>query len=166
MVSTVVAPEFGVAVCCLDDEGEWAVDLQARKCRRREGEGGGVANRILRRRAVQVDAGDREVRGLIAAVAVLPEEDVKAALEQLQAAVWPYAGPIGIIEENDGWRQIHVVDCWFYLGSLEGRRRKLKRPAKQFIDIDTYKILAKPMLDGRLKIEPCRVNRNAIYYTA
>ena len=25
-----LAPEFGVAVCCLDDEGEWAVDLQAR----------------------------------------------------------------------------------------------------------------------------------------
>jgi hypothetical protein len=23
-------PEFGVAVCCLDAEGEWAVDLQAR----------------------------------------------------------------------------------------------------------------------------------------
>jgi excinuclease Cho len=91
---------------------------------------------------------------------------LRAALEQLQAAVWPYAGPVGIIEENDGWRQIHVVDCWSYLGSLEGRRRKLKRPAKQFIDIDTYKILAKPMLDGKLKIEPCQVNRNAIYYTA
>jgi len=25
-----LAPEFGVAVCCLDEEGEWAVDLQAR----------------------------------------------------------------------------------------------------------------------------------------
>jgi glycosyltransferase involved in cell wall biosynthesis len=25
-----LAPEFGVAVCCLDAEGEWAVDLQAR----------------------------------------------------------------------------------------------------------------------------------------
>jgi excinuclease Cho len=91
---------------------------------------------------------------------------LRAALEQLRASVWPYAGPVGIVEENDGWRQIHVVDRWSYLGSLEGRRRKIERPAKQFIDIDTYKILAKPLLDGRLKIEPCRVNRNAIYYAA
>ena len=35
-----LAPEFGVAVCCLDNEGEWAVDLQAR----------GVEVNALRRR--------------------------------------------------------------------------------------------------------------------
>jgi L-malate glycosyltransferase len=35
-----LAPEFGVAVCCLDNEGEWAADLQAR----------GVEVRALRRR--------------------------------------------------------------------------------------------------------------------
>jgi glycosyltransferase involved in cell wall biosynthesis len=35
-----LAPEFGVAVCCLDNEGEWAADLQAR----------GVEVKALRRR--------------------------------------------------------------------------------------------------------------------
>jgi excinuclease Cho len=45
-----------------------------------------------------------------------------------------------------------VVDRWSYLGSLEGRRKKWKRPAKNVIDIDTYKILAKPMLSGQLDI--------------
>ena len=35
-----LAPEFGVAVCCLDNEGEWAIDLQAR----------GIEVRALRRR--------------------------------------------------------------------------------------------------------------------
>ena len=35
-----LAPEFGVAVCCLDNEGEWAVDLQAR----------GIEVKALRRR--------------------------------------------------------------------------------------------------------------------
>jgi excinuclease Cho len=83
---------------------------------------------------------------------VAHRERLSAALTQLQAAVWPYAGAIGIVEESDGWRQLHVVDRWSYLGSLEGRRRKLKSPARHFIDIDTYKILAKPMLHGELNI--------------
>jgi excinuclease Cho len=77
---------------------------------------------------------------------------LRAALARLQAEVWPYPGPVGIIEEGDGRRQTHVVDRWSYLGSLEGRRKKLKRPAKHVIDIDTYKILAKPMLSGQLDI--------------
>jgi excinuclease Cho len=75
-----------------------------------------------------------------------------AALEQLQASVWPYPGPVGIVEECDGWRQTHVVDRWCYIGSLEGRRKKLRRPAQQIIDIDTYKILVKPMSSGQLNV--------------
>jgi excinuclease Cho len=77
---------------------------------------------------------------------------LRAALAHLQAEVWPYPGPVGIIEEGDGRRQTHVVDRWSYLGSLEGRRKKLRRPAKHVIDIDTYKILAKPLLSGQLDI--------------
>jgi excinuclease Cho len=79
---------------------------------------------------------------------------LRAALEQLQASVWPYAGAVGIVEKSDGWRQIHVVDRWCYLGSLEGRRKTLKGPAKQLIDMDTYKILAAPLLNGELEIVP------------
>ncbi|MDB5762229.1 MAG: endonuclease [Herminiimonas sp.] len=84
-----------------------------------------------------------------------------AALKQLQASVWPYAGPVGIVEESDGWRQIHVIDRWSYLGSLEGRRKQINRPAKHFVDIDTYKILIKPMLNNELHIvemAPARKN--------
>jgi excinuclease Cho len=77
---------------------------------------------------------------------------LRAALEQLQASVWPYPGPVGIVEECDGWRQIHVVERWCYLGSMERRRNSPRRPAKPVIDIDTYKILAKPMLNGELDI--------------
>jgi excinuclease Cho len=79
---------------------------------------------------------------------------LRAALEQLQASVWPYAGAVGIVEKSDGWRQIHVVDRWCYLGSLEGRRKTLKGPAKQLVDMDTYKILAAPLLNGELEIVP------------
>jgi excinuclease Cho len=77
---------------------------------------------------------------------------LRAALAGLQASVWPYPGPVGIVEESDGWRQTHVVDRWSYLGSLEGRRKKIRRPAKHVVDIDTYKILAGPMRSGQLNI--------------
>jgi excinuclease Cho len=77
---------------------------------------------------------------------------LRAVLERLQAEVWPYSGPIGIVEESDGWRQTHVVDRWSYLGSLEGRRKKIRQPKKHVIDIDTYKILSAPLRSGQLAI--------------
>ncbi|RJG03884.1 GIY-YIG nuclease family protein [Noviherbaspirillum sedimenti] len=75
---------------------------------------------------------------------------LQLALEQLNAAVWPYGGPIGIVEMDAQWRQVHVIDRWSYLGSLEGRRRKIALPARRHIDIDTYKILARPLAAGTL----------------
>jgi excinuclease Cho len=79
---------------------------------------------------------------------------LRLALHELRASVWPYDGPIGIVERSDGWRQTHVVDRWAYLGSLEGRRKKVARPRRHVADIDTYKILARPMRSGQLEIIP------------
>jgi excinuclease Cho len=79
---------------------------------------------------------------------------MRDALQELESAVWPYAGAIGIVEECDGWRQTHVIERWSYLGSLEGRRKKIKRPASTYVDIDTYKILIKPLLTGSLAVIP------------
>jgi len=80
---------------------------------------------------------------------------LRAALEELRIMVWPYAGAMAIVEECDGWRQSHVVDHWFYLGSIDSADEapKLKRPLKRSFDVDTYKILVKPMLRGELWIE-------------
>lgn len=83
---------------------------------------------------------------------------LRCALEQLRASVWPYAGPIGIIEECEDMRQVHVIDRWSYIDTLQGRRTRFRRRARPVIDIDVYKILAKPLADGALKImlmEPC-----------
>ncbi|SNS79241.1 excinuclease Cho [Noviherbaspirillum humi] len=82
-----------------------------------------------------------------------------AALEELRVVVWPYPGPMGIVEECDGWRQTHIVDHWFYLGSIERRkgRRPVRRPARRRFDVDTYKILVKPMLRGDLLLTPIEV---------
>lgn len=82
---------------------------------------------------------------------------LRAALETLEAAVWPFDGAVGIVEECDGWRQTHVVDRWRYLGSLDGRRRRLpRRPAPQGVDIDTYNILFRPILAGELPVVSLR----------
>lgn len=77
---------------------------------------------------------------------------LRHALEQLHAAVWPYAGPIGIIEQCDDLRQMHVIDRWSYLDTLQGRRTRFRRPARPAIDIDVYKILARPLAQGALTI--------------
>lgn len=77
---------------------------------------------------------------------------LQRALEQLEADVWPYAGPIGIVEEGDGLRDVHVIDHWSHLCTLRGRRKTFRRPARRNIDMDVYKILAKPLLAGELRI--------------
>lgn len=89
---------------------------------------------------------------------------LKAALEAMRVVVWPYGGPMGIVEECDGWRQTHVIDHWFYIGSIDhGEKqsenhdeyaRLVMRPARRTFDIDAYKILVKPMIRNELHIEP------------
>jgi excinuclease Cho len=84
---------------------------------------------------------------------------LRGALESMRIVIWPYAGPVGIIEECDGWKQTHVIDRWFYLGSIDHARgrRPIKQPAKRSFDVDTYKILVKPLLRGELRIEPVKL---------
>jgi len=101
-------------------------------------------------------------RCLGACVGAEPAEDhfrrLQAALQEMRIVMWPYPGPMGIVEECDGWRQTHVVDHWFYLGSIDHTAggAPVRQPAKRSFDADTYKILVKPMLRGELRIEPVR----------
>jgi excinuclease Cho len=98
-----------------------------------------------------------------ACVGAEPLEDhqqrLRNALDSMRIVIWPYDGPMGIIEECDGWKQTHVIDRWFYLGSIDHARgrRPIKQPAKRSFDVDTYKILVKPMLRGELRIEAVKL---------
>ena len=80
-------------------------------------------------------------------------------MEEMRVVVWPHPGPMGIVEECDGWRQTHVIDRWFYVGSIDHAAGtvRLKPPARRTFDVDTYKILVKPMLSGVLRIEPVKL---------
>ena len=74
-------------------------------------------------------------------------------LENQRIACWPYAGPIGLIEENDMHTDIHVVHNWLYLGSATTieQARELSTIAAAF-DSDGYKILCKPILTSSLPV--------------
>jgi excinuclease Cho len=89
---------------------------------------------------------------------------LRAALATMQEAVWPFAGPVGIVERGVDMRQIHVVDRWAYLGSLEGRRRRLRQNGPPLVDIDTYKILAAPLLGGSFELVQCTVQGGLVTF--
>lgn len=88
---------------------------------------------------------------------------LRAALETLRVMAWPYDGAVGIVEQCDGWRQTQLVDRWCYLGALDSPARPVGARAEPRFDIDTYQILVKPMLLGRLTIDPMgRSRRDAL----
>ncbi|GAB3538516.1 excinuclease Cho [Noviherbaspirillum agri] len=89
---------------------------------------------------------------------------LQAALQEMRIMMWPYAGPMGIVEECDGWKQMHVIDHWFYVGSIDhlSGAPPVRIPARRTFDVDTYKILVKPMLRGELRIEPVRMKTRKV----
>lgn len=77
------------------------------------------------------------------------------ALESVRVICWPWQGPVALIEEGKLMTQIHVIDHWFYLGSVNDMEeaRQLKRAPSGF-DHDGYKILCRPLLSGHYPVEP------------
>jgi excinuclease Cho len=80
---------------------------------------------------------------------------LEAALHDMRVVNWPFEGAIGIVEESNGWTQTHVVDHWFYLGYIDGidATGSIRQPRKRSFDVDTYKILVKPLMLGELNIQ-------------
>ncbi|MGI4848385.1 MAG: endonuclease [Janthinobacterium lividum] len=89
---------------------------------------------------------------------------LERVLAQLEDSVWPHEGPVGIVERCDDLRQVHIVDRWRYLGMLEGRQRILRQvPSRRLpADADTFRILARPMRQGLLQIEPYEISKQRI----
>lgn len=85
------------------------------------------------------------------------QQRLQQALEDLRIQAWPYAGAMGIVEQGDGWQQVHVIDHWRYLGSLDRQHRQL--PANVTVgaegfDLDSYKLIIQPYLLGQLELRP------------
>ena len=84
------------------------------------------------------------------------DERLFTALVDSQVEVWPFNGPVDLIEESDGWVQRHRVNNWCYLGtqcSKTGGESKLSELKQHDFDLDSYKILVKPIMLKTVKVE-------------
>jgi excinuclease Cho len=79
-----------------------------------------------------------------------------SALMDSQVEVWPFRGPVDLIEETEGWVQRHRVNNWCYLGtqcSKTGGKSTLSELKQHDFDLDSYKILVKPIMLQTVKVE-------------
>ena len=91
------------------------------------------------------------------------DQRLHAALMDSQVQVWPFAGPVDVVEETNGWVQRHRVHNWCYLGtqcsktgdnglSSDAETSSNTSNNPEF-DLDSYKILVKPIMLGSVRIE-------------
>lgn len=83
------------------------------------------------------------------------QQRLLTALDRVRVVCWPWQGPVGLVEEGADLTQIHVIDNWFYLGSVSdiAEAKTLKRAPPGF-DQDGYKILCRPIISGKYQIVP------------
>ena len=84
------------------------------------------------------------------------DQRLLSALIDSQVEVWPFNGPVDLIEESDGWIQKHRVNNWCYLGtqcSKTDGNSQLSELKQHDFDLDSYKILVKPVMLKTVKVE-------------
>lgn len=76
-----------------------------------------------------------------------------ARLEAHAVRCWPWAGAVGLLEQDEALREIHVVRNWCHLGTVTNleEARALSRVTAGF-DADCYRILAKPVLQRSVEV--------------
>ena len=83
------------------------------------------------------------------------DQRLLSALVDSQVEVWPFSGPVDLIEEAHGWVQRHRVNHWCYLGTqcskVSGSELSELKPHD--FDLDSYKILVKPIMLNTVKVE-------------
>lgn len=77
-----------------------------------------------------------------------------SALEDWKVHAWPFPGPVDLIEQRGDWVERHRIQDWRYLGSWCSRTQQHVQHIQQAFDLDTYKILVKPIMLGTARIEP------------
>jgi excinuclease Cho len=85
------------------------------------------------------------------------DQRLLAALNDLKVHAWPFAGAIDLVEENQGWVQRHRLQDWRYLGTWCSKSNQLPVTVQQGFDMDTYKILVKPVMMGTVHVLPVSI---------
>ena len=79
-----------------------------------------------------------------------------SALVDRQVEVWPFSGPVDLIEEAEGWVQKYRVNNWCHIGTWCSKTEEASIFTKlnpDDFDHDSYKILVKPILLQTVKIQ-------------
>ena len=84
---------------------------------------------------------------------VVHDQRMLSALLDLKVHAWPFAGAIDLVEESNGWVQRHRLRDWRYLGTWCSKSNQLSVTVQQSFDMDTYKILVKPVMMGTVQVE-------------
>ena len=77
-------------------------------------------------------------------------ERLRMALSDLQIHVWPFKGPIDLIEQRDGWTQRLRIDRWQHTSTWCSKGSQQMHAASEGFDWDVYRILVGPILMGRV----------------
>ncbi len=88
------------------------------------------------------------------------DQRLLSALIDSQVEVWPFSGPVDLVEESEGWVQRHRVNNWCYLGtscSKTGEASQLTELKDHDFDLDSYKILVKPIMLKSVKVEAVEI---------
>ena len=82
------------------------------------------------------------------------DERLLAALLDLKVQAWPFTGAVDLVEQRGDWVQRHRIENWHHLGSWCSRTGAGTSTSKNKVfDLDTYKILVKPILLNTARIE-------------
>jgi len=81
------------------------------------------------------------------------DERLRQALTDLKVHAWPFAGAVDIVEQRGDWQQRHRLRDWRYLGTWCSRTGQFSAHTPQGFDLDTYKILVKPVMLGTVRME-------------
>jgi len=78
---------------------------------------------------------------------------LKLALAPHRMKEWPFAGRVGIREAGaNGMVQLHVLDGWRHLGTLDEGDELPARSRTQPFDLDVYRILVRHLRDPHLAV--------------
>lgn len=93
--------------------------------------------------------------------AMLHSARLMSALAKFKVKVWPYQGPVVLIERDEfGMREdLHLVDRWRLLGTLNSEEALQARladgPSCNRFDPDIYRLIHKVLQTGKLRVRPC-----------
>ena len=83
------------------------------------------------------------------------DQRLRLALQDLQVHAWPFEGAIDLVEQRADWQQRHRILNWRHLGTHCSRQPQPPLGAHPGpFDLDTYKILVKPIILGQARLEP------------